>query len=409
MNLNRFLLFGLILFCVFVSGLKAESPKRETLILISFDGFRWDYTGRDSLDNFDKFCNEGVKAHSLQPVFPTTSYPNHLSIVTGLHPENHGIIANRFRDPFTNNCFTIRDEDAVTDPKWYQGEAFWETAKRQGILSASCFWPGSELEADHRRPEITEEYDKDVSSSERIEKLIEWLKLPEGERPQFISICLSETDFEGHKYGTEGDETDKAIRRSDKLLGTLIDSLQSMGIYDAVDIVIVSDQGMTDVLSDSLIIVESIINTQDCYMQNYGSYMAISAPDSSLRSIYNALKANRKHYNVYLKDEIPEYLHYTRHPFIAPIFVLAQPGFVFVVDSSAYKLDMLKGAHGYDHTCTDMHGIFLARGPSFQQGYECGTLYNIDIYPLLCELFGIKGRQHIDGKIERIKFILKKN
>ena len=137
--------------------------------------------------------------------------------------------------------------------------------------------------------------------------------------------------------------------------------------------------------------------------------MSISAADSSLRSIYYTLKDNRKHYDVYLKEEIPEYLHYSRHPFIAPIFVLAQPGFVFVDSSSAHKLDMLKGAHGYDNNCTDMHGIFFARGPSFRKGYECGTLNNIDIYPLLCELFGIEGRQNIDGEIERIKFILKRN
>ncbi|MCB0731624.1 MAG: alkaline phosphatase family protein, partial [Ignavibacteriae bacterium] len=229
------------------------------VILISFDGFRWDYLNRGITPNLDQIKNEGVNALSLRPSFPSKTFPNHYSIVTGMYPENHGIIANNFVNPFTNEVYKLGDTISVRDSKWYLGEAFWETAERNGIKTASYFWPGSEVKTDHRRPSIYEKYEHNRPYKSRIDGVVKWLKLPEKKRPHFISMYFHDTDSYGHKYGPNSPEINQSIQRLDSLIGYFKIELDKINFLDSVNILIVSDHGMTEINTNRIINIENIL------------------------------------------------------------------------------------------------------------------------------------------------------
>ncbi len=400
-------IFLLIFFLVTTLVLPQEN---NYVLLISFDGFRWDYLDRGITPTLDKFKSEGVRALSLRPSFPSKTFPNHLSIVTGMFPENHGIITNYIIDPFKKRIYKLGDENAVTDPSWYLGEPFWVTAERSGIKTASFFWPGSELKPDYLHPSYFKKYDGKIPYKKRIDGIVEWLKLPYAERPHFLTLYFSETDNTGHKYGPNSKEVNQSIKLLDSLTNYLLTNLKDTPVKDSINIIIVSDHGMTEIPPEKNINIDNIIDSHSYNFNNYGPFMLLSPNgDNSIEELYDKLKVNENHYKVYLKDEVPEYFHFSHHPFIDPIVIIADLGYSLTNNKILDKKngEYSKGNHGYDNQQMDMHGIFLAMGPSFKNNYFCGTLWNIDVYPLLCKLFGISPRANIDGKSERIEFILK--
>lgn len=388
------------------SFLRCEQNEKPYLILVSLDGFRWDFAARNYTPNLDKLAARGVKAASLRPVYPSMTFPNHISIITGMHPENHGIISNHFYNPHSGEEYSLFDSSSVVDPKWYLGEAFWETARRNGIITASYFWPGSELSAEYRRPNYFEPYEHKRDYGERIKGVMRWLRLPEAERPRFVTLYFHETDSKGHKFGPDSPETDAAVVLLDSIVGVLVDSLARLPFADKINVITLSDHGMTAVSRRRTVNLDSILRGEDCVIQNYGAYSMIQ-PKGKTKKIYGKLKESENHFKTYLKEDIPEHYHFSNHPYISDIFLEAEPGWLLIDGSSTYALNM-RGAHGFDNNALDMHGIFYAAGPAFKSGYSTGTLWNIDVYPLLCEIFGIKPRSFVDGKPERINFILKR-
>jgi predicted AlkP superfamily pyrophosphatase or phosphodiesterase len=244
--------------------------------------------------------------------------------------------------------------------------------------------------------------------TERADGIINWLQLPINKRPKFITLYIHDTDSYGHEYGPDSPEIDSSISRVDSVIGYLEKELAEIGLIDSTNIIIVADHGMTEISNERVIELDNIIDTESLYLQDMGTFTAIDADSSLVESVYNTLKATEDHYKVYLKEEIPDYYFYNKHPFILPILVVADLGW-----SVAYNLgendyvSKIGGNHGYEKDHLDMHGIFIAKGPSFRKGFKTGTLWNIDIYPLLCKIFGISPRTNIDGKLERIGFILK--
>lgn len=404
--------FILLLLCL--SSVAIYSREEQPyLILISFDGFRWDYANRGITPNLDKFKQDGVSALSLEPVYPTKTFPNHLSIITGMYPENHGIILNEFENPITGEQYNLSNEAAVSDSKWYLGEAFWETAERQGITTASYFWPGSQLTLDYRRPTYWELYEHDRPYQQRIEGVLNWLKLPEEKRPHFVTLYFHETDSKGHDFSPVSPETDQAIQLLDGMLGRLMDGLEKIDLLQQTNIIVVSDHGMTEVSADRIVNVEKMIEEYHCRYIGEGPFLMIRPEEQEIGAVYNRLKKDAQHFRVYQREEAPAHFHFSHHPFIPPLVLMADMGWSLHTDKSAEAL--LKkgygkgGNHGYDNHQMDMHGIFFAMGPAFKKGYRTGTLRNIDIYPLLCRIFNILPRQNIDGRLERISFILQEN
>ena len=400
----------LLLFLIFFfnSSLNFAQTKNYT-ILISFDGFRWDYSNRGFTPNLEFIKNNGVHALSLKPCFPSKTFPNHFSIVTGMYPQNHGIIANNFLDPVTGELYQVGDTTSVRNPKWYKGESIWETAKRQGVITASYFWPGSEVNLEYRRPTYYEKYEHKRDYSERINGVLNWLKLPIIIRPKFITLYFDATDTYGHRYGTNSVELNNSIMSLDSLVGKLFNGLREINLYDSTNVIIVSDHGMIDISNEMIINIDEILNEHKPKLIDYGPVMYVLPEENEIDNIYKKLKSVENHFKVYKRNEIPEYFHFSENPCISDIVLIADPGWSLMTskDVSKYGNMISGGNHGYDNNTVDMHGIFFAIGPDFKQGYTSGTIENIDIYPLLAKILRIFPNNNIDGKLERIEFLLK--
>jgi predicted AlkP superfamily pyrophosphatase or phosphodiesterase len=396
-----------LIILILTIGQLISAQSKPYLILVSFDGFRWDYLNRGITPNLEKIRTDGVSAMSLRSVFPSKTFPNHISIITGMYAENHGIISNSFPNFEKNYWYRMSDTAAVRDSKWYLGEAFWETAERQEIKTASYFWPGSELSLEHRHPSYREFYEHERPYEQRVEGVIKWLQLPYEERPHLITLYFDDTDTYGHRFGPNSPELNESIKRLDNIAGMLIHELTDIGMKDSVNLIFVADHGMTEVFEDKVVDIGNMIKEYDCRFMDDGPLIQIEPPADRLKEVYETLKRNEYHYKVYLKEDIPDYYHYSKSPLTFSILLVADIGWSLIGNKKSNWLGKSKGNHGYDNNHLDMHGIFLADGPAFKDGYQTGTLWNIDIYPLLCKIFNIYPRSNIDGNLERIQFILK--
>lgn len=404
-----FLRFLFAFFLLFSQVLKAQNFTPYT-ILISFDGYRWDYPNRGITPSFERIKKNGVSAISLQPSFPTKTFPNHYSIVTGLHPQNHGIISNNMYDRFYNEYFSLGDRNAVENSRWYRGEAIWETARKQGIKTASYFWPGSEIDVEYRRPDYFHYYDHNRPYMQRIDGVIEWLSLPYNERPKFITLYFDAADTDGHKFGPDSKEINNTISYLDSLLGILIVKLKEINLIDSTNIILVSDHGMSEVSVKRIINIEDLLAGYNYKSVDDGPIMFIFTEEKDTDEIYHLLKDNENNFRTYYKTEIPKQFNISSSHLLPYIFLMADPGWSLTTNRSLkwYSGERSgRGNHGYDNYHLDMHGVFYAIGPSFKKGYKTGTLRNVDIYPLLCEILNIQPRKNIDGKLERIQSILK--
>lgn len=397
----------ILVFFILISIITAQ-PKPYVL-LISFDGFRWDYSNRGITPNLQKMKDEGVWASSLQPTYPSKTFPNHYSIITGEYIDHHGIIANHFTNPFTGEVYSLSDSSAVRNSKWYLGEPFWTTAERQGIISASYFWPGSEQHLSYRHPTYFEKYDHHRPHKTSVEGVLSWLQLPYAKRPHFITLYFHDTDDKGHRYGPNSPEVNKAIMSLDSVVGYIYNGFERIGMKDSINVIIVSDHGMTEIDTNKIIDVQKMLKGYQYKMEGEKPFVLLKPNKADFDSVYTILKRNENHYKVYLKQDMPKYFHYSQNSFIYPIIIVADLGWSLVNDNwlKSFEHHHSKGNHGYDNHQLDMHGTFIAQGPNFKRGYKTGTVWNIDIYPLLCKIFDIEPRSNIDGKLERIGFILK--
>lgn len=378
-------------------------------ILISLDGFRWDYPERGFSPNLEYIKNNGVHALSLKPCFPSKTFPNHYSIITGMYPENHGIISNNFTNPATHQKYSLYDSIAVRDPKWYKGEAIWETAKRQGVITASYFWPGSELTEDYRRPDYFEKFVYTRPYHERVEGVLNWLQLPFDKRPHFITLYFDATDTSGHNYGPNSIQINQSIALEDSMLGLLINGLKKINLLDSTNIIVISDHGMAQLSSERVINIDKLLTGFKFKTADKGTMMFIYPDEKDKQSVYKKLKDSEKNYRVFWRDEIPAYLHFNKNHLIAEVVIIADNGYSLFdgKDVEKYTSKFPQGNHGYDPEFIDMHGIFFAMGPDFKVNYTCGTIENIHIYPLLAKILKIFPNNNIDGKPERIEYLLK--
>ncbi len=399
----------IIILVLFLCCIQLLGQQRNYTILISLDAFRWDYPNRGLTPNLDFIKENGVHALSLQPCFPSKTFPNHYSIITGLYPENHGIIANSFTNPFTNQKFSLYDTTKKNNAEWYKGEAIWETAKRQGVKTASYFWPGSELNIDYRRPDYSKKFIYTTPYEDRINGIMEWLQLSYDKRPNLIMVYFDATDTSGHSYGPNSKEVNQSIAMEDSLIGKIFLGLKKLNLIDSTNVIILSDHGMTELSPDRVINIDKLLSGFKFKSSDKGTMMFIYPNEEEKNVVYQTLKSSEKNYKTYWKKDLPDYLHYKNNPFVAEIVLIADVGFSLFdgKDIENYSQRFPLGNHGYDPFNTDMHGIFYAVGPDFKTGYTCGTLSNIDIYPLLAKILRIFPNNNIDGKLENIEFLLK--
>jgi len=405
----------LLVFIFFIYHPIFSQDKDQYVILISLDGYRYDYTERFQPKNIQNLISHGVEASSLIPSFPSKTFPNHYSIATGMKPENHGLVNNTIYDSELDQIYSIGNRNAVENPVWYGGLPIWVLAEQNGLRAASYFFVGSEAAVQGVQPTYFYNYDATVSNATRISKVFEWLQLPEDVRPRLITLYFSDMDDVGHAYGPDNDiKLSERLHTLDAQLGALFEGIKSFDLD--VNIIIVSDHGMTNVLSKNLINLDSITQNISGKVINNGALAQIHLQDKANKNrILRDLKKKEKNFQVV---DVEARTHYTNiEPYgerLGDILILPDLGY-YLVDSGGFlnyqkraaffKTDVF-GEHGYDPVYKDMHGIFYANGPEIQNNLKIGEIYNTDIFPLICRILDLPIPAHIDGKVERIEPIL---
>lgn len=364
------------------------------VVLVSIDGFSWDYLekGYYPTPTLDGFRAKGVTG-KLYPQFPTKTFPNHYSIITGLYPENHGIVGNVFWDPVMRKTFSLSDSVAMKDPEWWGGDPLWNLANRSGMITASYFWPGSETWIDGIRPNYVMTYNSSVPSIKRVEQVLTWLDMPSSRRPSFITMYFSDVDTAGHRYGPDSYAVANAVADLDSSLGTLFYGITAR--LSALDIqtIVVSDHGMQSISGGVFLddyISEPLLSNLRMPDINTPS-VSIWAEEGQIAEIMLGLK-DIKNAKAYLKSEIPAELHFNDSIRIAPIFIIADIGYLITTRKtwSQHPALLTGGSHGWDPKNPNMTGIFLAQGSRFPASSTIKSIQNIEVYNLVSEILGIK-------------------
>ena len=295
---------------------RAEHRQKPSLLVVSFDGFRADYLDRFDLPNFRRVMTRGTRARGMHPVFPTITFPNHYSLVTGLYPEHHGIVENSFYDPVRKDTFSFRNFQTVSDGTWFGGEPIWVTAERQGMVSACFFWPGSEADIKGIRPTYWNRYDGSVPNEQRIETVLGWLRLPAERRPHVITLYFSDVDSASHKAAIGGSDVAAAVMAVDRSLGMLLDGLDRLENRDRVLLMLTSDHGMADTGSVRIVQLGDVIDTTGVRAGFSGPVTAlhVSPEAGTPAAVRDRINAKLEHGRAYLRQEVPERHHFRATP-----------------------------------------------------------------------------------------------
>ncbi len=383
----------------------ACAQEKPYLVVLSMDGFRWDYPDRAHTPVLDSLARVGVKAEAIRPAFPSKTFPNHYTMATGLYPDHHGLVNNSFFDPATGSTYTMRDQAERNNPKYYGGEPIWVTAELQNVRTASYFWVGSELPIKGIQPSIWKPYLQTVPLEDRIDSVIAWLKLPEHRRPRLIMWYLHEPDAVGHMYGPDDKRTLQKAEDLDRLLGVFCRKLGQLPIASNINLIVTSDHGMGKISAEKSITLTDYVKESWVDKAIGGNPVySIKAKQGFVDSIYNRL-SKVKNIQVWKSGEVPKELNYGTHPRTLDIIVAAD---------SAWSIGWRRGSsneysggtHGYDIRNKDMHAIFYAAGPSFKSGYRQPVFDNIDLYPLFAHILGIIP-QNVDGSLDAVQQMLR--
>lgn len=383
----------LITFCLLIAlSWSCSAQDSQHVILVSFDGFRHDYVTKYNPPNFREFIKNGVSTPGLIPSFPSKTFPNHYSIVTGLAPGNHGLVDNLFYDQENKVTYEMGNRKLVEQPRYYGGVPLWVLARQHGMKSASYFWVGSEVSDSSRRPDYYYRYNESVPNGKRVDQVIKWLSLEEKQRPRFIALYFSLVDTEGHNSGPDSELTKESVLEADQLLGKLVDGVQKTGL--PVNIVVVSDHGMyklarKDETWITLADLFDITNPAVIYKNN-GAHVHLYTSDPD--SLFAILKKKENHFTVLRKLDYPEQWQY-QNARTGDLLLLAHPGFYIQATrpfGPGRNAGTSFGVHGYDpFTTPEMRGIFYAAGPAIKSGVVIPAFQNVHIYPFIAEILGI--------------------
>jgi alkaline phosphatase D len=407
MNIKALALLFLVLL-LSCSGKEKLDEEPGTLdsyvIVVSFDGFRWDYQDRYETPNLDLMETEGVKAKYLQSSFPTKTFPNHYTLATGLYPDHHGIINNSFYASELGGIYRIGDTEMVTNPDAYFGEPIWVTAEKQGVKSASYFWVGSEADIMGVSPSYWYPYRHDVPYLTRVEKVLEWLRLPLSRRPGLIFLYFDQPDGIAHRYGPEHEETGEVVSSLDSILGYLRNEIAELEYGDRVNLIVLSDHGMGPLSPERYVNLTEHIEDHWTGSIVGGNPVYLIQPEEGYADSITITLNGIEGLSAWQKEDIPEHLHYGSSPRFPGIVVLADSLWSIGLnpDPSGYS----GGAHGYDNAFTAMNTIFYAEGPAFKENYSSDPFSNVEVYGIIAEILGLDPVP-TDGELENVRHILK--
>lgn len=369
-------------------------------LVISYDGFRWDYLERPGAAWFRRFAERAAGARSLVPCFPSKTYPNHYSLATGLYPAHHGLIANQMLEPESGAHFSLGDRSQVESGHWWEGEPLWVTAEKQGRRSACLYWPGSEAPIQGIRPSYWERYDGERDFRDQAAQVLGWAELPEDERPELVMLYFREPDAAGHHHGPESPEVDAQLRLLGEVTHELLLRLRPR-LGAEPDVLLVSDHGMTATSPERVIALDELVDLSRARMVEAAPVSSLWPAPGEEEATLRTLRGAHPHLQVYARDEVPERFHFSGHRRIPPVVAVADPGWL-VVEARSQAAELARkapGMHGYDPAMPDMHGLFLARGPSFRPGARVGSVGNIHVYNAVCKVLGLVPARN-DGSAE---------
>jgi predicted AlkP superfamily pyrophosphatase or phosphodiesterase len=380
-----------------------DQQNKPYLILVSIDGFRWDYPDLVEMPALNRFAARGIRAEAMVPVFPTLTFPNHYSIATGLYPANHGLIGNRFPSRDRTRFYSLYDRESVQDGAWYGGEPIWVTAEKSGMVTAAYYFVGTEAAVADIPMTYWHAYDDSISGPSRVRQVLEWLSMEKARRPHLVTLYFEDVDEAGHRFGPGSPESIDAIQRVDSYLELLMSGIGALPISDEVYIVIVSDHGQSVVnRSAPPFIIDSVASLDGLTVVDHGaaSFIYFPGPDQQkAEKIRDAINESWEHGSALLRAEAPGSWHVTETAGFADIIVQADPR--YTVFSSLEKAGHGSiGDHGWAPDFKDMHGIFLASGPRLPKGVLIPSINVVDVYPLLTEILELPKTSLIDGDPE---------
>jgi predicted AlkP superfamily pyrophosphatase or phosphodiesterase len=341
-----------------------------------------------------RLAREGVRA-SMRPAFPSLTFPNHYTLVTGLYPEQHRITENDVNDPTGGNqSLTMNSE---TPPWWtWVGEPVWVTAERNGLKTATMFWPASNAEIHGYRPSYRHVFDRTFPNEKRVAQVLEWLDLPDPQRPRFITLYFEATDQAGHDYGPFSAPLRTAARTVDDMLRRLLQGLQERQLSGSVNLIVTSDHGMAALSEERIEYLSDVLNLETVSTRGGGPYLFVSARDGNTSALLNRLR-RLQHARVYTWDQVPQHLHFRNPPEREhfAILLLADDGWRlararWLPSATAPSARPSLGAHGYDVAYASMKALFVAHGPRFKRGQRLREFDSVQVHALLLTLLGLE-------------------
>lgn len=375
---------------VMALGASAAEAQQRPVILIGIDGFRADYLDRGVTPTLSGLAAEGVRADGgMKPSFPSVTFPNFYTLVTGLHPDNHGLVYNTMRDPgLPDRTFTLRNRAEVMDGVWYaDGEPIWVTAEKAGLRTATMFWPGSEAPINGVRPTYWLPFEQAVPSLARVNILLGWFTLPVEEQPRLATLYFDIVDTAGHRHGPGTPETDSALTEVDTAVAALLTGLEARGIV--ADLVIVADHGMAAVSGERLVFLDDYIDVSAVRITGEGPAATLDPLPGREADVEAGLLGRHEHMECWRKGDMPARLAYGRHPRVPALVCLAETGWMIGTRARAVPARIRGGAHGYDNAAPEMRALFIGHGPAFARGEVVPDMDSVDIQPLLGRLLGL--------------------
>ena len=373
-----------------LSTTAASSSSR--VILVSIDGLPASMLGDGTVPTLDRLAAEGVHAAWMTPSYPTLTFPNHYTLVTGLRPDRHGIVHNNMFD--TSLGRFISKDSSADDGRWWGGEPIWATLQKQGGIAATMFWPGSGAEIAGQRPRYSRAFDKTVSPAARVDQVLAWLDLPHRQRPRLVTLYFDQYDIAAHESSTDAPAARAALREIDAALARLQDGLRARGLEDDTDLIVVSDHGMADVPREHLRLIEDALDDRvDASAYEivwWGTFIGLAPKPGQTEAVERASVGQQDHYRCWRKSELPPAWHYGSHPRIPAIVCQSDIGWRVQGRSNARWPQQIRGEHGFAPEDPAMRAVFAARGPSFRSGVSLPPFDNVNVYPLLAHLLDVR-------------------
>jgi predicted AlkP superfamily pyrophosphatase or phosphodiesterase len=359
---------------------------RPLVILVSIDGFRADYLNGGAAPTLAGLAAGGASG-PMRPSFPSVTFPNHYTLVTGLHPDHHGIVGNNMVDAELGR-FRLGDAAAVTDRRWWdQGEPIWVTAENAGLVTGTMFWPGSEADIRGVRPTHWTRFDQSIDGDARVDQVLAWMDLPEAERPDFATLYFDIVDTIGHRHGPAAAQTRQAVASVDASIARLVEGLKARGLYERTVLVIVSDHGMAATAPERAIYLDDLVDVEALEIVYYGAAAFLNPVAGREAEVEAALLRPRPHMDCWRKADIPARFVLGSNPRVSKIVCSAEVG--WLIATRARPVTREGGAHGYDNLAPEMAALFIAHGPGVARGVRLTEMDSVDVQPLLGRLLGI--------------------